>query len=205
MLSFSERLIMIVELLSRSHPPVVVNFLITAISKFPLRAPSKQVDWVVWITRLAEMVGEQDFPLVVKPLFMFYARLARSLSSKVVEASFKIWTNIALIPRIIDYTREVFLLLHPSIMQTMRDHWKRSTQLHCLSTLAQMQDLDPYIFQELNLAPKKKQQPLPVDETLGVKANNWKLIARAAAKRDRDLSLKQAIRGIDQIFEVPLT
>jgi hypothetical protein len=130
--------------------------------------------------------------------------LARHTSSKVVEASFKIWSHVGIIPKLIDHTKVAFSIIHPSIMKTMSDHWKRSTQLHCLAALRAMQELDPDMFEELKLAPKKK-PPLPEkDPALGKLARNWGQVARMAVQRDSSLQFTVLMQPITRAFGEPM-
>jgi hypothetical protein len=99
-----------------------------------------------------------------------------------------------------DHTRLAFSIVHPAIIQTMGDHWKRSTQLHCLNALRTMQELDPYMFEELKLAPKKKPPPPEKDEREARTARNWSRIARLAAHADQSLVFSALLVSITQTF-----
>jgi hypothetical protein len=205
LLSFTDKIRDVI--LALKSQSALMHFIKDVIARWPEGCPAKQVEYITFINSLAENVGEKEFPHIMKVLFGLYAKLGVSQFAKVAEASFKIWSNVKLLPRILDHTKTVFLILHPSLIKTMNEHWRQITQTQALSALKAMQELDPVVFDQLKLAhgknkPKKGAAPA-VDEVLGAKSRNWSTIARLAARADRNLTLPQLLAAITALFGNP--
>jgi serine/threonine-protein phosphatase 2A regulatory subunit B' len=177
-------------------------------SRWPDVRPMKLILFCQFMNTVLEYVTEEDFQTLCKPLFTLYAQVARHLSSKVVEASFRIWSNVKIIPKILDNARTIYPIMHPAISATMKDHWKSSTQQHALNTLRAMHDIDPFIFDELdlngtNMKKKGAAVPPPPDPLLVAHETahqNWGRIARLAGKRDRNLNVSQLLTFVQRSF-----
>jgi hypothetical protein len=206
MLSFTSKLTEVA--LAVKNQSFLVRFTKTAIERWPEGCPAKQVEYLTWINSLAENIGEKEFPQIIKPLFGLHAKTELSHFAKVAETSFKVWSNVKLLPRILDHTKAVFMILHPSTIRTMNEHWRSLTQSQALTALKAMQELDPVVFDHLKLAPSKakakKAAPQPVDEALGIKARNWGTIARLAGRADRTLVLANLLAVVTNAFGNPL-
>jgi hypothetical protein len=206
LLSFTDRIKDVV--LAFKGQSTLLNFIKDVIARWPEGCPGKQVGYLTFINSLAENVGEKEFPHIMKLLFGLYAQLGVSQFAKVAEASFKVWSNVKILPRILDHTKTIFLILHPSLIKTMNEHWRQITQTQALSALKAMQELDPVVFDQLKLGPgknkpKKGAPPPPVDEVLGAKSRNWSTVARLAARADRTLVLPQMLANITALFGNP--
>jgi hypothetical protein len=206
LLSFTAKLKEVVLSMCGRTMAILTQFIKAAILRWPEGCPAKQVEFIVWLNDLTENVSEKEFPHIMKPLFELYARLTVSPFAKVAETSFKIWSNVKILPRIMDNTKVIFSILHPAIIRTMTEHWRPLTQTQALTTLKAMQELDPFMFEQLKMAPQKKKKGAPppqVDESLGVKSSNWSTIARLAARADRSIVLAQVLTIVTQLFGNP--
>jgi hypothetical protein len=173
------------------------------ILRWPEGRAGKQVGYCNFITGLTENLSELDFPEIMRPLFELYARLGRSLFARVVEASFKIWSNAKILQGILDNTKAIFPMLHPSLIATMRGHWRPIARQHALTTLRAMRELDPVVFEQFKMAPNRKVAAPPLDPDLGIKSRNWSMVARLAVRNHEDLDLSQLLPPITQLYGNP--
>jgi hypothetical protein len=205
LLSFTDKIREVI--LALKSQGALISFIKEVIARWPQGCPGKQVEYISVINSLAENLGEKEFPHVLQLMFGLYAKLGVSQFAKAAEASYKIWSNVKLLPRILDHTKTVFLILHPAILKAMNEHWRPLTQTQALSALKAMQELDPVVFDQLKLSPAKgkvkKGAPPVVDEVLGAKSRNWGTIARLAARADRSLALPQLLAAITALFGNP--
>jgi hypothetical protein len=202
--SFTDKIREVVGVITENDQPFLVAFIKIVVARFPESDSTKQVAYIAFLNGIMEGIGEREFPQIIHPVFELYARLSENIVFKVVEAAVKVWSNVKILPKILDNTRAVFLVMHPSLIKTMNEHWRPATQALALSTLRTMQELDPGMFDQLKLAPKKKgAPPAPVDNPLGTKSRIWSTIARLAARADRSLVLQTLLARITQIYGVP--
>lgn len=181
-------------------PSVALRIGNELITRFPKSKPAKQITFINMLNAVTEKMTTDDFGLFAKRLFTFYAGIASVNSSKIVDASFRIWSNVHIIPMIIENSRDIFPVMHQALCTTMKEHWNNSTQNAALNTLNAMHDIDPFICDELNLNTTKRN---PVDPQAVIDAQthkNWALVARQAAKEDRNLNLASILANIQMVF-----
>lgn len=188
----------------RLDKSIAVTLVKRIIQCWPEAKPSKQILFCQTLNYVIERLAPQDFEILAKQIFQLYARCSSSSSSKIVEASFQIWSNVTIIPMILDNTRTIFPIVYPAFSKAMKDHWSNKTQNSALNTLKAMHDIDPFMFDELNQTQQKKgSAPPPVDPNAGSIHKNWASIARAAAKVDKDMNLARVLAEIQMKFNAP--
>jgi hypothetical protein len=201
--SFSARIANVAELFMAEDPTHAKQFLAKLINAFPIGCVSKQVHFVHWIVTTAEHVTPREFKHMSEQIFGLFAKLAIGNSSKVAEASFKIWSNVKIIPMIIDAAKRIFPVIHPAIAEAMNRHWKAGTQQHAFNAIKAMQDLEPFVFEQLKLTSKKKQkgkQQQTSEEAVRVQ-KTWASIARIATKKYQALPIAGILIKITQFFQ----
>jgi hypothetical protein len=174
---------------------------------YPVGRFSKQVQFIQWIINVTGRIPPADFSDLLVPLFGLFRRLAASNSSKVVEASFKIWSDEKVIPMIIDSAQKIYPLMHDAIFRTMSEHWKPTTQQAASSAIQAMQDVDPFVFDALKLGQKRKKdlKTNSQSEDLNRLQKSWAVVVRGASRNDRKLLAARILVRVAQFFssEVP--
>lgn len=182
---------------------VAVRLTNEVIRRFPEAKPSKQILFLNMLSFLAEKLSLDDFQILARRLFNLYARVARYSASKIVEASFRIWGNVNIIPKVLENTSVIFPLMHPAISTAMWFHWNNSTQNAALNALKSMNELDPLVFTQLNQTTNKKNVGEADEAQTRQVHKNWALVARQAAKVDRTFNLAQALTEMQMKFNNP--
>lgn len=205
-LSFYGALTQMFEIFIARDQGIAFRLALQVILRFPVSKPSKQILFIRLLNFLTEKVTSSDFELLAKPLFTLYAYCSTLNNGKVVDASFQIWSNVQIIPMILDNTRIIYPILHPALTRTMKKHWSTSTQNQALNTLRNMHDIDPFMFDELNLGnPKKMMAFVEPDVTAATVAHkNWAIIARVAASKYSDFNLARILADIQMKFNKPV-
>ena len=168
---------------------------------WPESKPSKQLLFINLINFLMERVSPSSFKTVAVPVFSLYARCARACHAKVATASFEIWQNVQIIPKIIDSAQTIFPIVFTVLNQTMKDHWNVKVQNAALNCLKSMHELDPFVFDELTQAQKKAQVGQPDPNAVALH-KNWATVARTAARVDRGFNLARILADIQVKFNV---
>lgn len=177
---------------------------------FPEVRPSKQILFINLITFIVERVPPESFETIIEPLFSLLARCSQSSHYKVVNSSFQIWGNNTILPMILDNTRAIYPIVYPWFNKTMKEHWSVRSQNAALSTLKSMHDTDPFMFDELsqnqnganNKNKQQQQQPVVplIDPHAAQLHKNWAMVARAAAKVDKNVNLAKILADIQVRF-----
>ncbi|OHT16797.1 phosphoprotein phosphatase [Tritrichomonas foetus] len=171
------------------------------LKSWPEARPSKQILFINMINFIIERVPPEKFEKVAKPLFSLYARCSQNCHYKVVDASFQIWGNVTILPMILDNTRIIYPIVYPWFNKTMKEHWSNRTQNAALNTLKSMHDTDPFMFDELSQNQnQKKGAPPPIDPKAAQLHKNWALVARSAAKVDKNVNLARILAEIQIKF-----
>jgi hypothetical protein len=202
LVSYIAKLSAVLDFFIERDPGFALKLTKVLIDTFPFGCVAKQVPYTQWIIQITEKVLPTDFPHLCGPLFALMAELAVSDSSKVVEASFKIFQNIKIIPMIMDNTNVIFPVMVAAVSRTMNEHWKLSTQNHAFAIIRAMQDLDPGTFEELKLGiPAKKKRERPESSREDQKAHKqWAAIARSAARADGSIQPSKVLVNVAQQF-----
>lgn len=186
----------VIDLMVSINSSIPFQILLYSIKQFPILSSSKQFFFIELLNSLAEKLRLQDFSDVSKPLFKLYARSAISQNARVADASFKIWSSTDMVPRILDNAKVIFPIVHNSIVRSSREHWNSNVQNKALSVLKSMRDINPFLFEELN-----SQRIGPPKSTQGASEQKmWAIIARKAAKTDRDVNLAAVLGEVQLSF-----
>ena len=181
-------------------PSVALRLGNELINRFPRSKPTKQITFINMLNTITEKMPMEDFEVFCGRLFRLYAHVASYNSSKIVDASFKIWSNVQIIPMILENSREIFPVMHQALCTTMKEHWNNSTQNAALNTLNAMHDIDPFICDELNLNTTKR-NPVDPQSVMDAQAHkSWAAVARQAAKGDKGLNLASVLANIQMEF-----
>jgi hypothetical protein len=185
-LGFAKRITAILKVLSDHDPGIAGELILEAVARWPHAMPSKQAEYIRWINRLLELAVPETMRKIARPLFTFYAELARSPFLRIVQASFEIWSNNAILANMLNHTRLIFTLLIPSILDGANSP-DPLIQCACQETKLLLQALDPHMVCRVTTTLK--------DETgrsvagLTENARNWATIGRLASKRDQSSTL----------------
>lgn len=179
---------------------ITIKIVRRVMSYWPETCPSKQPLFINLLLSLISNLSLKDFELISRPLFNLLARCATSSSAKVVESSFQIWSDGKIIPMILDNTRTIFPIIFPAFSVAIKEHWNTTTQNAALDTLKSMHDIDPFIFDELKM---NKRVVNNQRDSVSSAHRNWALIARTAAKTDREVNLARTLADIQLQFNNP--
>jgi hypothetical protein len=174
------------------------------VESFPFGRVAKQLPYLQWIISTVEKVPSFDFRGLCGPVFGLLAELVTSDSSKVAEASLKMFQNLKLIPLMIDNSRSILPVVHAAVARIMTEHWKVGTQNHAFAAMRALHDLNPIVFEELRSEAKKKggvdrakSEPSEADQQTH---RNWVTIARRAGQTDQSLVSAKTLATIARVF-----
>lgn len=190
------------------------NYAIKIIKKlvaaWPQSCPSKQQGFISFINNATGKLTPDDFKIACPIVFGLYAKVARSSHGKIVQASLRIWSDVKIIPMIMDNTALIFPIIFPSIQNVMKNHWNPQARNMALEVLTSMHDYDPFVFdelsqQQLNNNLNEKSNNKDASSAIGAtmqppKHRNWAMIARMAARRDNDMNLARVLADIQVKF-----
>lgn len=229
-LSFYGVLVQIIQFFIAVDPQLTPQIVRRVLSYWPQSNPTKQILFISLISILMENLTRSDFEKLSRKIFRLLSSYASSSNAKVAEASLQVWSNLKIIPKILDNTRIIFPIAYPQFSLVAREHWNQDTQKLASSTLKSMHDLDPFLFDEISQSNRRNNQttitqassssqlaPLnPVSSgPLGripsrldiipqdseTNAHkNWALVARTAAKTDRTVNLAKVLTNIQKQF-----
>ncbi|OHT02359.1 phosphoprotein phosphatase [Tritrichomonas foetus] len=169
---------------------------------FPESCPSKQQLFIALINSTTGKLSPkavEDFEKIGPIVFQLYANVANSSHAKIVQASLKIWSDVNIIPMIMDNTAVIFPIIFPSVHNVMKNHWNQQARNAALDAMTSMHDYDPFVFDTLSQSQQngtldsKSSQQIP-------KHRNWALIARVAARQDTSMNLARILADIQIKF-----
>ena len=167
-----------------------------AIAQWPSTKPSKQECFVDIVTDLLLHVSRKEFSRMVKTIFQFYENCAHS-TARVVEASFRVWQESGMRPKIMEHTKTIFPLVFNTYVAVSKTHWNSAIQTKALSVLKTMQSLDSKTYEDLIV---RSTHLAPQPRTENNMQKKWALIARAAATADRSVNISQVLGEIQIHF-----
>jgi hypothetical protein len=200
LLSWTDRLIVILEILSANQPRMVPDFVKEVIARWPRTRSSRFVSWINWTNELLEMVAPQYFQGLVRPIFTLYAELGRSPSVRIVEASFKIWTNQVVGARLADSSSVLFPIVFPVLMAGIAAADRR-IQFCCQSMMKMLEHIDPACYGTLRSKYRNK-KGIVNDDGIAVKASKWATVAKIASAGDWTFPLQAVVAATCEYFGV---
>ena len=180
---------------------LAIKIFFIVIKSWPEAKPRKQILFISMINFIVEKIPPEQFETVATPLFSLYARCSQNCNYKVVDASFQIWGNVTILPMILDNTSIIYPIVYSWYNKTMKEHWNIRSQNAALNALKTMHDSDPFVFDELSQSQNpKKGAPPPIDPQAAQLHKNWALVARSAAKVDKNVNLAKILAEIQVKF-----
>ena len=167
---------------------------------FPQSCPSKQQLFIAWINAVTGKLQPEEFETIGPIIFGLYANLATSSNAKIVQASLKIWSDVKIIPMIMDNTQTILPIIFPNVQNVMKNHWNQQARNAALEALNSMHDYDPFIYDELSQKAQNGAVNEKIASTQVPKHRNWALIARLAARQDGNLNLAKILADIQVKF-----
>ena len=162
---------------------------------WPSTCPSKQECFINLMTDVIPYLTRDDFMKHVRMIFTMYQNCASS-TAKVVDASLRLWRENELRPHILEKTKVIFPMLFYAYLDISKNHWSAAIQTKVLSVLKTMQCLDSVVYQDL-MARANDIVPRPEDSKA---QRNWAIIARTAARVDRNVDVSQTLGEIQMQF-----
>ena len=198
------QLMAVIDAMTEKDPGIPKQVLRIALHHWPETCPSKQISYFFLLNFLIQKLSAEDFEQMCQPIFRLYTRCALSSQhAKVIETSFKIWSDVKILQMIMDNTKAIFPIAYPTYQRIMKEHWKSATQDAALNAIKSMHDLDPFMFDELAQA-QKKGQSIQADNDFDSQIHkSWAQIARSAAKRDKSVNLARVLAEIQVNFSRP--
>ena len=140
----------------------------------------------------------QDFELIVKPFSNILSICALSENYKIVEQSFLIWSNVKIVPLLLDKARIIYPILLPNLILSAKNHWNLDIQTGSFSVMKSMHSIDPFIFDEIS--KKNNRDNNKKKEKIILIHKGWANIARFAAKKDKELNLARILTELQFKF-----
>ena len=173
---------------------IVLSSLRRIFLHWPESNASKQIYFINLIIFFLEKINLKDFEKIISQLFKILVKCSQSNHYKIVETSLEIWSNINIIPKILENSKKIYPIIFPALNLASKEHWRKSTQNLILTSLKSMHDIDPFMFDELN-----KNKILIKDNSENLQ-KNWAKIARAAASVDKNINLARLLAELQTIF-----
>lgn len=199
LMSFYQPFTKIIGIMLKSTEGLAVSIFTYIIRKFPESKPSKQVIYFKLLNFVVGKMSQTEFESISSRLFKLLAQCAKSSNSKVVEASFLIWSDIKIIPLILDNSGNIFPLIYTEVYRTMKEHWNNYTRTAALNTIKSMHDIDSFYFDEISNG-KEQNMYTKEESEISKLQKKWAMVARAAAQQDRDVNLSRKLAEISTTF-----
>lgn len=184
----------IIELFVKNSQPSVIPTMKALFTHFPRTRSSKTISFLQALTLTLTKITVKDFKHNMKKIFHLYIKCATCPQIKVSSASFGIWTKIELEPMIMDNAKIIFPMIYPTLSKASRESWSSDIKSTVDDIMQVMNRIDGFIFQELC----RQKAPPPSNQNDSIKT--WAMIARDAAKRDKDINLAVKLAEIQRIF-----
>lgn len=175
--------------------PEHVSLLVTALVKyFSLTRNSKQSMIIKFMTKVLPLVKDHIYmKRNSAKIFAIYANGVISLSTKVVEVTFKALQSDKLDPIFRDYGDEIFPVLYPNLYSLTQQTINFSLNDMAKSTISKLNRIHVRLMQNIAESQIKKLADSP-------NLKNWALIARSAAKIDSRINLGEKLQEITQLY-----
>lgn len=159
-ISYYGVLLQIIQFFIAVDPAITPQIIRRVLLYWPQSNPTKQILFISLISLLMENLSRSEFEKMSKRIFRLLSDYALSSNAKVAEASLLIWSNIKIIPKILDNTRTIFPITFPQFSKTAREHWNPETQTLATNTLKSMHDLDPFLYDEITQTSRRSSQSI---------------------------------------------
>lgn len=205
-LSFYSQLNEIFDFFISANSSNVSKIIKKLISLWPESAASKQMLYINLINSTARKMPPEEFPKLAPVIITLYSKVSCSSHAKIVQASLKIWSDVKIMPMLMDNTAAIYPLILGNIQGVMKNHWNSQTRNSALDAMTSMHDFDPFVFDELTQQELNKDPHSTSKQGLQIAAQehrNWALIARIASKTDNSINLARTLAYIQYHFTEP--
>ena len=169
------------------------------LKRWPESSATKEGTFVALLTSVVENMNLTTFTTLAVPVFTQFTKCTCSDCLRVITLSSAVWTDVKVIPMVMDNTGLVFPIVVPKLLKMMKEHWNKEVQAMILKTLKTIRDLDSAKFDEMN-GKSSKARNKPVQPEGPKTLTKWATVARAAAARDRTIDLAGQLATIHQVF-----
>lgn len=199
--SFHQQMKEILELFVKGAPSVAALVTVKALmAHFPKTRSIKTVNFLHLLTMALTKITRRDFKDLMKPVFLLFADCSASCQVKVSEASVHLWNKIELEPMIMDNARYIFPLVYGILSQASKEIWSQDIVNAIDEIFQDMNRIDSFVFQELCRSKNQKGANAAAPAAAGEDVKKWANVARAAARRDRDVNLASKLAEIQRVF-----
>ena len=202
-LSYHSLLIQLINFFISNDKSLASTVLQTVIKYWPQSIPHKQIIFLSLINYLLEQLSANSFKLASKDVFNLFAECAYSSHSKVVEASFNIWANVKILPKILINKTTIFPIIFPALLYVSKEHWSVNVQTAAANAIKSIHDMEPFINDVLVQSKLKNVSPKEENSRDLVAHKTWAFIARAAARADKTVNLGKTLAIIQMRFNKP--
>jgi hypothetical protein len=200
LLSWADKLTPIIETMSARDAGLAAVFIKQIIKKWPMAASSKFVAWMQWTNDLLEFVPSKKYQSILKPLISLYAELGRSACPKIVEASFRIWSNPTITGSIASFSSVLFPIVFPVVAAGISSLDRRISN-QCQAMMKTLEQIDPAVYGTLK-ARYRGRKSVVIDEAISLKASKWVTVAKYASAFDASFPLQAVTSAAYQFFGV---
>jgi serine/threonine-protein phosphatase 2A regulatory subunit B' len=156
---------------------------------WPVSCSFKELIFVGQISRILELVSEEQFVELSKQLFHKIGECITSNNFQVSEQGMLLWKN----DRFHDFTKahakELFPIICPYLYRTGTAHWNTAIKNLAVSVIRICMESSPEVFEAFSKAMKvQEQQEIENQRT---KARTWKLVLASATARDPTVELNE--------------
>jgi serine/threonine-protein phosphatase 2A regulatory subunit B' len=165
---------------------------------WPVSCSLKELIFVEQISRILELVSEEQFVELSKQLFHKIGECIASNNFQVSERGMLLWRN----DRFHDFTKshakELFPVICPYLYRTGTAHWNTAIKNLAVSVIRICMEGSPEVFEAFSRTMKvQEQQELENQRT---KTKTWKLILASAMANDANARMNEAVGHFDVIF-----
>jgi len=197
-LTFQESLTSIILFMISYDNRISTQILKDMFRKWPFASPAKQLIFLTLSGKILENISLQEFDVVAIPLAKVLSKCAKSDHNKIVEQSFIIWTNVKVVPLLLDKARVIMPIVLPSLMYTIKYHWNPEIQSSAMNAIKAIHNIDHFVFDDVT---KKIQRNASKQNTKHIQTQKgWATIARTAATKDKEVNLARTLTDLQQRF-----
>merc|ERR1719473_110457 len=173
-------------------PQLAEPVLLHILQYWPRTFSAKEVLFLNEVEEILEMVQQQEFLLIMKPLFSRIALCVGSPHFQVAERALFLWNNEYIVSLIAQQRQEVLPLVFEALYPNSRNHWNSTVHGLTCNVVKLFMEMDSKLFDQCSAEYKKKQEE--ESAKLNKKTQDWATIEKMAEGHPAFFKLKENLQ-----------
>jgi serine/threonine-protein phosphatase 2A regulatory subunit B' len=189
---FSPQLVYCIQQYISKEPSLSSIIIFGIIKSWPMQNSNKQAGLLDELESILDMIDDDSFVLVSKPLFRKISQCISSPQFSIAERALHYWDNYNIVSKMVKHIHIVLPLVYPTLFQYSKNHWCKTIHALSFHALKVLMDGNPKFFHHFSHDYEKKKAQDPI-----LHENAWMQIENQAQdKLKRMESMTQAFDNI---------